>query len=158
MKREKAPKSRKLYLALGLVYLLTVVAATVYSQTAYIDNLPAVELAISSSIVPRETLRQLPDGNWKVDTVERQEGPWGYKYVIKEVHTANPIPMEDQRLVQVFELMGNDNPLVVSCTGETYEGMEVRILKTADMPKEQWKARLRFGIFASQAGLSSILV
>ena len=64
-------------------------------------------------------------------------GPLGYKYVIKEVHASNLIPTQDQRMVRVFELMGNDNPLVVSCTDETYEGMEVRILKTADMPKGQ---------------------
>lgn len=113
-------------------FLQSSLAATVYSQTLYIDNLPAVELGPRGSSagdkVPRDYLHQLSDGTWKLDTVEQVPGPWGNKYIIREIRASNPIPMEDDRIVRVFEMMGNNNPLVARCSAETYDGMEVRIV------------------------------
>ena len=46
--------------------------------------------------MPLKAVHQLSEDGWKVDTVERLEGLWGYKYVIKEVYASNLIPTQDQ--------------------------------------------------------------
>lgn len=52
---EKAAKEKKhklskiIYIAIGCIYLVAVIGATVYAQTIYVDNLPAVTLTKSES-------------------------------------------------------------------------------------------------------------
>ena len=62
-----------------------------------------------------------------VNTVERQDGPWGYRYVIKQHNAYSCQELPDGDLF-VYEVMSNENPIVVGSTAEyLYDGMEVRI-------------------------------
>ena len=64
MDEKKSTRLRRLTaLCLGVVFLLVVVAATVYSQTGYVERLPLVTLApIDWMVVPNEALYVNDDG------------------------------------------------------------------------------------------------
>lgn len=120
-------KSRIVYIYISIVYILVVVGATIYGLTVYQDNLPQVELIPSvGGRVPKSCLLEGPDGTL-MNTVERQDGPWGYRYMIKQltVYSYQELPDGD---MFVYEAVSNKNPIVTSCTAEyLYDGMEVRI-------------------------------
>ena len=120
-------KSRIVYICISIVYILVVVGATVYGLTVYQDNLPQVELIPSvGARVPKDCL-QVGATGMVVNTVERQDGPWGYRYVIKQLNAYSCQELPDGDMF-VFEVMSNENPLVTGSTVEyLYDGMEVRI-------------------------------
>ncbi|MBD5153310.1 MAG: hypothetical protein HDT16_12910 [Oscillibacter sp.] len=120
-------KSRIVYIYISVVYILVVVGATVYGLTVYQDNLPQVELIPSvGARVPKDCL-QVGATGMVVNTVERQDGPWGYRYVIKQLNAYSCQELPDGDMF-VFEVMSNENPLVTGSTVEyLYDGMEVRI-------------------------------
>ena len=119
--------SRIVYICISVVYLLVVVGATVYGLTVYQDNLPQVEAIPSAGAeVPKDCLQEGPDGIL-LNTVERQDGPWGYRYMIKQlrVNFCQELPNGN---MFVYEAASNENPLVIGSTAEfLYDGMEVRI-------------------------------
>ena len=120
-------KSRIVYICISIVYLLAVIGATAYGLTLYQDNLPQVELIPSvGARVPRECLQTGPAGT-VVNVVEREDGPWGYRYVIRQLAVYSYQELPDGDLF-VFEIMENVNPIVSGSTAEyLYDGMEVRI-------------------------------
>ncbi len=119
--------SRIVYLCLAVLYLLIVCGATIYSLTAYRSRLPQVELTqADGGKIPISCLLKSPDG-MIINTVERQDGPWGKRYVIKQltVFACQPV---DEETVFVYEAVSNENPIVSGGTAEfLYDGMEVRI-------------------------------
>lgn len=119
--------SRIVYLCIAAVYFLVVVGATAYSLTAYQEQLPQVELIKPDrGRLPPECLTDGPDGKI-MNTVERQEGPWGQRYVIKQltVYAYQELPEGD---FFVYEAVSNENPIVAGSTdGFLYDSMEVRI-------------------------------
>ena len=79
-------KSRIVYICISIVYILVVVGATVYGLTVYQDNLPQVELIPSvGARVPKDCLQGGPTGT-VVNTVERQDGPWGFHVEPQKQH------------------------------------------------------------------------
>ena len=120
-------KSRIVYICISIVYILVVVWATIYGLIVYQNNLPQVELIPSvGARVPKDCLQAGPTG-MVVNVVERQDGPWGYRYVIKQLNAYSYQELPDGDLF-VYEVMSNENPIVVGSTAEyLYDGMEVRI-------------------------------
>ena len=120
-------KSRIVYICISIVYILVVVGATIYGLIVYQNNLPQVELIPSvGARVPKDCLQAGPTG-MVVNVVERQDGPWGYRYVIKQLNAYSYQELPDGDLF-VYEVMSNENPIVVGSTAEyLYDGMEVRI-------------------------------
>lgn len=120
-------KLRIVYICISIVYILVAAGATAYCLTAYQDSLPQVELIPSvGARVPKSCLLEGPDG-LVINIVERQDGPWGYRYVIKQlnVYSCQELPDGD---MFVYEAMSNVNPIVAGSTAEyLYDGMEVRI-------------------------------
>ncbi len=119
--------SRIVYLCMAVVYMLVVVGATAYSLTAYQASLPRVELIQSErGRVPKECLLPGPDG-MLINTVERQEGPWGQRYVVKQLSVFAYQELPDGDMF-VYEVVSNENPIVLSSTADfLYDGMEVVI-------------------------------
>lgn len=119
--------SRIVYLCIAAVYFLVVVGATAYSLTAYQEQLPQVDLIKPDrGRLPPECLTDGPDGKI-MNTVERQEGPWGQRYVIKQltVYAYQELP---EGGVFVYEAVSNENPVVRSTTADfLWDGMEVSI-------------------------------
>lgn len=120
-------KSRVVYLCIAAVYLLVVVGATAYSLTAYQEQLPQVELTQAErGRVPKECLMPGPEGQL-LNTVERQDGPWGKRYVIKQLKVFSYQELPDGQMF-VYEAVSNENPVVCGGSYEyLYDGMEVRI-------------------------------
>ena len=120
--------SRIVYLCIAVVYTLIVVGATVYSLTAYQAKLPQVELIQSErSRVPPECLIPGPDNSMLMNTIERQDGPWGQRYVVKQITVYMFQELPDGNMF-VYEAISNENPIVVSSTADfLFDGMEVRI-------------------------------
>ena len=120
-------KSRIVYICISIIYILVVVGATIYGLTVYQNSLPQVELIPSvGARVPKDCLQAGPTGV-VVNVVERQDGPWGYRYVIKQLNAYSYQELPDGD-VFVYEVMSNENPIVVGSTAEyLYDGMEVRI-------------------------------
>ncbi len=132
MEEKRFLRSRLVYLILGALYLLVLIAATVYSLTVYVARLPVAELppqgAVDGVRVPLEYVRELPDGSWVVDTVKRVDGPWGNRYVISQVRAESVYPVEgDESRVRFYALSEIGDPIVARCSAETFDGMEVRL-------------------------------
>ena len=108
--------------------MLVVVGATVYSLTAYQAKLPQVELIQSEKgRVPPECLIPGPDNSMLMNTIERQDGPWGQRYVVKQITVYMFQELPDGNMF-VYEAISNENPIVVSSTADfLFDGMEVRI-------------------------------
>ena len=119
--------SRVVYLCIAAIYFLVVVGATVYSLTAYQEQLPQVELIKpEGGLLPSECLSDGPDGKI-LNTVERQDGPWGKRYVIKQMTVYSYQERPDGEFF-VYEALSNENPVVRSTTADfLWDGMEVRI-------------------------------
>lgn len=120
-------KSRIVYICMAAVYILVVVGATVYSLTAYQAGLPQVEIIRSEKgRVPQECLIPGPDG-MLLNTVERQDGPWGKRYVVKQMSVFSYQELPDGDFF-VYEAVSNENPIILHSDAEyLYNGMEVRI-------------------------------
>ncbi|MEH2933736.1 hypothetical protein [Acutalibacter sp. JLR.KK004] len=128
MKKEQRIKtSRVVYLCIAAVYFLVVVGATAYSLTAYQEQLPQVELIKPDrGRLPPECLTDGPDGKI-MNTVERQDGPWGQRYIIKQFTVYAYQELPDGNLF-VYEAVSNENPVVRSTTADfLWDGMEVSI-------------------------------
>ena len=127
-KKGRGKVSRTIYICIGIVYLLATMGATAYSLTAYRGTLPQVELfQAPDGHVPKSCLQENPDGSLSMNTVERQEGPWGNRYVVKQLTLYSYQELPDGSLF-VYEAIGSENPIVASATaGPLCDGMEVRI-------------------------------
>lgn len=125
-------KKRKLFrlvlLCAGVVYLTAVVGATVYSQTVYVQNLPAVTLGKpTGGKVPKAALTDNGQGGFFLNTVEQQDGPWGKRYVLKQI-TVQTVQPVDETNVFAFEAMQVKVPLALTISSPmAYDGMEVRL-------------------------------
>lgn len=127
--REKKWKtSRIVYMCIAIVYFLVVVGATAYSLTAYQDTLPRVELIQATrGRVPAQCLMPAPNDGLLLNTVERQDGPWGRRYVVKQINVYSYQKMDNGEMF-VYDIISNENPIVLSTTADfLYDGMEVRI-------------------------------
>lgn len=127
--RERRLKtSRIVYLCIAAAYFFVVVGATAYSLTAYQERLPQVELVRPDrGRLPPECLTDGPDGKI-MNTVEREAGPWGQRYVIKQltVYAYQELPDGD---LFVYEAINSENPVVRSTTADyLLDGMEVSIV------------------------------
>ena len=100
---------------------------TAYSLTAYQEQLPQVELIKPDrGRLPPECLTDGPDGKI-MNTVERQDGPWGQRYIIKQFTVYAYQELPDGNLF-VYEAVSNENPVVRSTTADfLWDGMEVSI-------------------------------
>lgn len=73
--------SRIVYICISIVYFLVA-----YGPTVYQGNLPQVERIPSAGArVPKGGLMEGPEG-MLVNTVERQDGPWGYRNMITQLN------------------------------------------------------------------------
>lgn len=126
-KERKIKTSRIVYLCMVAVYFLIVVGATTYSLTAYQASLPRVELIkADGGRLPSECLTDGPDGKI-MNTVERQDGPWGKRYVIKQLTIYACQELPDGGFF-VYEAINGENPVVRGTTADfLWDGMEVRI-------------------------------
>lgn len=132
MERKRFRKSRIAYVIIGVLYMLILIAATVYSLRFSVERLPVAELAPPGAVdglqVPVDYVREQSDGMWVVDTAKQIKGPWGYRYMIKQVKAENVYPVEgDESRVWFYTLRDVSDPIVARCSEETYDGMEVRL-------------------------------
>lgn len=132
MEKKRFRKSRIVYVILGVLYMLILIAATVYSLGFSENRLPIVDLAPPGAVdglqVPVDYVREQSDGMWSIDTVQQIKGPWGYRYIIKQIKAENVYPVEgDEGRVWFYTLRDVSDPIVARCSEETYEGMEVRL-------------------------------
>ncbi len=120
--------SRIVYLCIAAVYFLVVCGATAYCLTAYHEQLPSVDLIQADrGKVPSACLIEAADGGMLMNTVERQDGPWGKRYIVKQM-TVYAYQEIDEETTFVYEAVSNENPIVIYSTAEyLYDGMEVRI-------------------------------
>ena len=111
-----------------MVFLLVVVAATVYSQTGYVERLPLVTLAsIDWMVVPNEALYVNDDGGYRLYYVEQEDGPWGKRYILREWVVTGQRP-DDENHTVVYEIEELPYPVITSLSaGEPTDGMEVRL-------------------------------
>ena len=121
-------KFQKIVLCVASVYVLAVIGATVYAQTGYINNLPAGTLGrAEEGLIPLSSFTPDADGGWKLNTVEQQDGPWGKKYVVKQVKVTRCL-QENGAYMRVYETELLEKPFVDTTTAEfLYDGMEVRL-------------------------------
>lgn len=119
---------QKVILCVSIVYLLTVIGATVYAQTGYVNSLPKVTLAkAEDQLIPISSFSQDETGGWKLNTVEQQDGPWGKKYVVKQLKVIQCLKA-DEETMRVYDPEALEKPYILSADAEfLYEGMEVRL-------------------------------
>ena len=130
MKSEKWKTLRRVIVSCaGALYLAVVIGATVYSQTGYVESLPLVELITAEKgRVPDSALLEGADG-LLLNYVEQQDGPWGKRYVLRQMTVLNYIPMEEG-VTFVYEAVNLDSPIALSVSippEYVYDGMEVRL-------------------------------
>ena len=115
MDEKKSTQLRRLTaLCLGVVFLLVVVAATVYSQTGYVERLPLVTLApIDWMVVPNEALYVNDDGGYRLYYVEQEDGPWGKRYILREWVVTGQRP-DDENHTVVYEIEELPYPVITS--------------------------------------------
>ena len=133
-KAEKAPgarrRMRRVVCIVAAVYALILLAATVYSQTGYVERLPAVALAkIENGMVLRKSMTRDTSGTYTMYTVVRERGPWGMRYIVRQTIIKDYEP-GDNRCIYVPIAESIREPLAVplSANQPLYDGMEVRIV------------------------------
>lgn len=133
-KTEKTPgarrRMRRIVCIVAAVYALILLAATVYSQTGYVERLPAVALAkIENGMVLRKSMTRDISGTYTMYTVVRERGPWGMRYVVRQTIIKSYEPV-DNRYIYVPAAENIREPLAVplSANQPLYDGMEVRIV------------------------------
>lgn len=126
-------KFQKVILCVASVYLLAVIGATVYAQTGYVRNLPAVTLGrAEGGLIPLSSFTPDAEGGWKLNTIEQQDGPWGKKYVVKQIKATRCLPGNEEYM-HVYETELLEKPFVYTTTAEVlYDGMEVRLERKDD--------------------------
>lgn len=119
---------QKVILCIGAVYLLAVIGATVYAQTGYVNRLPAVTLGrAEGALIPLASFTADMDGGWKLNTIEQEDGPWGKRYVVKQVKVIQCLP-EDEEYMHVYDAEMLEKPFVFTTTADfLYDGLEVRL-------------------------------
>ncbi len=119
---------QKVILCISAAYFLTVVGATIYAQTGYVNSLPKVILAkADEQLIPISGFSQDENGNWQLNIVEQQDGPWGKKYVVKQLKVIQCLKA-DEETMRVYDAEALKKPYILSTDAEfLYEGMEVRI-------------------------------
>ena len=127
MKNTKQKIIRIVYLCTGILYLAIVVCATVYAQTAHMEALPQVELGVpGAGSVPIRYVKTNKDGGYYIDTVVQEDGPWGKKYFILQVHLTS-YGMLDEENLYVSPNTPVEWPIVIWSSEELVDGMEVRL-------------------------------
>lgn len=120
---------RTFVLCAGVLYLLVVVGATVYSQTGYVQSLPVVELGQpEGGRVPASAAAEGEDGPI-LYCVDQQDGPWGKRYILRQV-PAYSYWARDDGTILIYDAAGLEDPLVFSASIPlelAYDGMEVRL-------------------------------
>lgn len=132
MSEKKSARLRRLTaVCFGVVFLLVVVAATIYSQTGYVERLPLATLApIDWLVVPNEALFTNDDGGDRLYYVEQEDGPWGKRYILREWVVTGQRP-DDENHTVVYEIEELPYPVITSLSaGEPVDGMEVRLAVT----------------------------
>ena len=130
MKRENRKRAKRIWiLGTGVLYLLIVAAATVYSQTGYVQNLPVVVIGTAEDgIVPNSALTQTPSGIL-LNYVEQQDGPWGKQYVLRQRMVFHTQPVDESHTF-VSDAINLEEPLALFVSAEpAYDGMKVRLLE-----------------------------
>ncbi len=119
---------QKVILCISAAYFLTVGGATIYAQTGYVNSLPKVTLAkADEQLIPISSFSQDENGNWQLNIVEQQDGPWGKKYVVKQLKVIQCLKA-DEETMRVYDAEALKKPYILSTDAEfLYEGMEVRI-------------------------------
>lgn len=122
--------SRIIVLCIAASYFLVVVLATIYSLSAYQEQLPKVRLLpFDSGRIPKASLLENPDGDNIIYMVEQQDGPWGKRYVVKEMSVYN-VDEFDDHTVFVYDLLNSERAVVNVEQGQILQdGMEVSIIK-----------------------------
>ena len=126
---EKSKKRKRVfYLGLAALYFIGAVAFTVRAQLRYQDALPAVELAvIHDGLVPMDWLvNSDTTGLLALNTVEQQDGPWGKRYVIRQVELVNYVS-QDSATLYLYGGTHIGAPVVTSTTGPLNDGTEVKL-------------------------------
>lgn len=145
-------KSRIIVIIVSGIYLLLVVAATIYSLKTYYTNLPVAYLSkpalaqidyegeakiksaeghaenVYDRTLPRTCLYDDGSGIMKINMIAEEEGPWGKKYIIKQTQVAYwPVDSNSENIVILWR-MDDSLPIAADIDGEfAYEGMEVRL-------------------------------
>lgn len=131
MQKPKINRFQAIVLLAGALYMLVVVLATIYSQTVYIEKLPTVVLVpldeTRGGYLREELMEEQEEGRWLINTVERVDGPWGSKYIIKQVISNWPQSLPGGRM-RVFELVRSESPVVAASSQPLYAGIEVRVV------------------------------
>lgn len=121
-------KLQIIYICIALIYFAAVVFATVYAQTGYIRNLPAVEIGqVTDGRIPKKcTWYDSEKECLRVNTVIQEDGPWGKRYIVHTKDILNYRELDDDNIV-VFGVTDIKEPVVVSVTQEIFSGQEVRL-------------------------------
>lgn len=128
MKKGKRKKMHVIVLVMSVLYLAIVVGATAYCQTVYVQKLPLVTLIKpDKGRVPEKALQGTETTGYFLYTVEQQEGPWGNRYVLKEMAVMRSEPINDDT-VFVYEAIDLKKPIACAANIDAfYDGMEVRV-------------------------------
>lgn len=126
--RRTGKTSRIVYLCIAAAYLAVAVGATVYAQTGYLNSLPAVTLGHADQArVPVESLQYTEGAGYVLNTVQQQDGPWGKRYLIKQM-SVQSVADAGGGMALVYEALNLETPLAVSSTVEfLQDGQEVRL-------------------------------
>lgn len=149
---------RVVLIILAIIFFALVVAATVYSLTAYREQFTAVTVGMpSNSIVIKDALYVSPiDGGLYVNYLEQADGPWGKRYILRQLAVRAPIAVdasgkaiENQETAEldenglikdaagyyVYGVRELEGPVVVTSDAEVlYDGMEVRVMGVEEKP------------------------
>ena len=138
MKQEKRKRTKRMWvLGIGALYFLIVAAATVYSQTGYLQNLPVAVIGTAEQgVVPNSALVQTPSGVL-LNYVEQQDGPWGKQYVLRQKLVFHRQPGDESHIF-VSDAMDLEEPIALFVSTEpVYDGMEVCL---SEESVEEWDA------------------
>lgn len=145
-------KSRKIVIIIGGIYLMLVIAATIYCLRTYYVNLPIAYLSkpalaqidydgddkiksaegqpenVYDQALPRTCLYDDGSGTMKVNMIAEEEGPWGKKYIIKQTQVAYwPVDSDSENIVILWR-MNDSLPIAADIDSDyVYEGMEVKL-------------------------------
>lgn len=119
---------RNVLLWFGILYFMGVAFMTVYSQVSHINSLPCVQLERSKDGRIPLSCFDSSSGEYKLNSVEQVDGPWGKRYLIQKVRVI--CYPEDDDYMRVIDSSVENKPFVIkSDTPVLAEGMEVRLAK-----------------------------
>lgn len=126
---EKSRKRKRMvYLCLTVLYLVAAILFTVRAQSRYREALPLVELEVihDGLVDATDLVNSDTTGKLAVNTVEQQEGPWGKRYVIRQIELVNYVS-QDTATLYLYGGTCIGAPIVISTTGPLNDGTEVRL-------------------------------